>query len=213
MQNFIYYARTQKMNQVGIVSWGYGCASGLPGVYARVTSVLDFIQDYKTLGINGGGGDSWQDDFYSEECAAIVDDACSYDYTACYEDCLTCEDWIAGLCGETCDAEEAALLDEWCPVPVIVDLPIEGELTVDEAVTGDTSEAENYYGNAANDNYYVFKPPSDDEYTISTCGSKYDTHLRIFVTDGSESYTTATVTEIESVDDVGQNLCTYDEVK
>ena len=32
--------------QIGIFTWGYGCSiQGNPGVYARVTSALDFIKD------------------------------------------------------------------------------------------------------------------------------------------------------------------------
>ena len=35
---------------VGVVSWGYGCATSYPGVYSRVSANRDFIENYETVG-------------------------------------------------------------------------------------------------------------------------------------------------------------------
>ena len=86
-----------------------------------------------------------------------------------------------------------------------------GNLTVDQPVTGDTSDASDVYGNPSNEHFYLFSPVMDDYFTFSTCGSKYDTFLRFFESDGSGVYSLDTITEVAAHDDTGDWQCTYSE--
>ena len=86
-----------------------------------------------------------------------------------------------------------------------------GNITVDQPVTGDTSDASDVYGNPSNEHFYLFSPVMDDYFTFSTCGSKYDTFLRFFESDGSGVYSLDTITEVAAHDDTGAGDCTYSE--
>jgi len=89
---------------------------------------------------------------------------------------------------------------------------IAGSLTVGTEVYGDTTSASDVYGNPSNENFYVFTPLEDGEFTFSTCGSKYDTYLRFFETDGSGEYKPSTTAEIgNGYDDDGSEYCTSNE--
>ena len=89
---------------------------------------------------------------------------------------------------------------------------IAGSLTVGTEVYGDTTSASDVYGNPSNENFYLFTPLEDGEFTFSTCGSKYDTYLRFFETDGSGEYKPSTTAEIgNGYDDDGSEYCTYDD--
>jgi hypothetical protein len=109
------------------------------------------------------------------------------------------------------DRDENGCYWHGCEKDDPAEVPIEGEVTVGAVVTGDTSNAENLFGNPSKDKYFLFKPPADDAYTFSTCGSKFDTYLRIFTTDGSGPHSVSTETQIEEHDDTGEFMCTYDD--
>ena len=44
--NHDHRSRKRKYAQIGITSWGDGCAEGKPGVYTRVAYYLDWIAKY-----------------------------------------------------------------------------------------------------------------------------------------------------------------------
>ena len=83
-------------------------------------------------------------------------------------------------------------------------------LPVGEAVAGDTSSNSNTIGNSAPDQFFVFAPNATAEYVFSTCGSKFDTYLRFYSTDGSSSYSEDSTALISSHDDDGASYCTED---
>ena len=71
-----------KYTVVGVVSYGRGCASKYPGVYARVTNYLSWIKSY------AGSGDC-------SECP----------YTDVFSTCnkyTSCSGWKADYCEKTC---------------------------------------------------------------------------------------------------------------
>ena len=37
---------TRRWTLAGCVSWGFGCGSGLPGVYTKINGYMDFILKY-----------------------------------------------------------------------------------------------------------------------------------------------------------------------
>ena len=83
-----------------------------------------------------------------------------------------------------------------------------GELYVGSTVTGNTDGAASYYGNPSPDNFYTFNSSSSGTYVFSTCGSRYDTFIRVLQTH-SATWTADTVTELKAADDEGESHCTY----
>ena len=47
---------TGRVEIVGVVSFGFGCAGGIPGVYAQVTRAITFIKSYVAAAGNYQGG-------------------------------------------------------------------------------------------------------------------------------------------------------------
>ena len=93
--------------------------------------------------------------------------------------------------------------------------PLKGYLAVGTPVYGDTREELDYVGNSASDAFYLFTPNNTGSYTLSTCGSKYDTWLRVFTRktgrENDTAYNSDNVDEIASHDDTGSGLCSNTE--
>lgn len=101
-------------------------------------------------------------------------------------------------------------------VPAGTPFLIEGDLTVGTPVFGDISGKMNYLGIPFISPlyvppayaFYLFTPSESGLYTFSTCGSKFDTRLRIFETsDSSGTYSSDTVNQIKFADDIGCGYC------
>ena len=58
--------------------------------------------------------------------------------------------------------------------------------------------------------YYEFSPPSSGNYTLSTCGSKFDTTLAVFITDGSGVFDAHSTAQVGYFNDEGSEVCSYD---
>lgn len=137
--------------------------------------------------------------------------ACNYNVNATDNDgsCEFSEDFYDcdGLCLNDSDAD--GICDE-NEIPGCTDtsaLNYDSNATDDDAscvtsiaiycalsVTGSTKEASNNYGGASPEKIYRFEVTTSGDYEFSTCGSDFDTYLRIY---------DATMTEIHSGDDDG----------
>ena len=79
-------------------------------------------------------------------------------------------------------------VDMNCPI-------FDGEITCGATVTGSTAGHDNTHGNAAPDHFYTFTTTEAGVYQFDSCGSEYDTWLRVFGAD--------LATEVASCDDCG----------
>ena len=80
------------------------------------------------------------------------------------------------------------------------------EMTCGEVLLGTTAGADAGVGNAAGDRWYTFEVDVEGTHEFDTCGSAFDTWLRIYTADETGT-TPVPGTEVFSCDDCGHELC------